>query len=91
MTCAFTLDLRPPAKKGMVIIMKKHSNTYEQYCYVLNKNVVMEEIIYHNGKKELKCTNENACNEAGGCKNLIIKNAIINMLSAEKNSGITAS
>lgn len=62
--------------------MKKHSNTYEQYCCVLNKNVIMEEIIYHNGGKALRCTNAAACSATGGCRNRIIKKAIVDV---EKN------
>ena len=56
--------------------MKKHFITYEQYCCVLNRNVVMEEAVYHNGKKRLACTNAAACDAVGGCKNAIIKKAI---------------
>ena len=48
--------------------MKKHSNTYEQYCGVLDKNIVIEELIYHNGQKARKCTNAAACGVAGGCQ-----------------------
>lgn len=56
--------------------MKKHSNTYEQYCCVRGKNVIMEELVYHNGKKVLRCTNAAICQEMGGCQNHIIKQAI---------------
>ena len=48
--------------------MNKHSNTYEQYCGVLDKNIVIEELVYHNGKKARKCTSAAACGEVAGCR-----------------------
>ena len=46
--------------------MKKHSRTYEQYCWVLEKNIVFEETTFHNGTQEIRCTHDKDC---GGCKN----------------------
>ena len=52
--------------------MKKHSNTYEQYCWVLHRNIVFEETIYHNGTSSLSCTHYYECKDNGGCKNEIL-------------------
>ena len=49
--------------------MKKHSIAYEQYCWVKQKNVVLEETIYHNGTKKVRCTSFSDCSGNGGCKN----------------------
>ncbi len=50
--------------------MKKLSKTYEQYCCVLDKNVVVEEITYHDGKKVLRCTKQFECQT---CRNKILR------------------
>ncbi len=52
--------------------MDKHSKTYEQYCFVKEKNIIMEEIIFHNGKRKTVCTNLGECNNCGGCRNKIL-------------------
>lgn len=49
--------------------MKSHSKTYEQYCWVKQKNIVMCETVFHNGKREVVCTDLAECNSCGGCKN----------------------
>lgn len=50
--------------------MKKHSVSYEQYCWVKEKNVVLEETIFHNGTKKVRCTSFADCNgSSGGCRN----------------------
>ncbi|MBQ3518210.1 MAG: hypothetical protein IKJ63_08340 [Clostridia bacterium] len=53
--------------------MKKHFNSYEQYCSVLNKNIIMQVTVFHNGTKSTICTNLPNCNKIGGCKNVILK------------------
>ncbi len=57
--------------------MKKHLHTYEQYCCVLGKNIIIEEVVYHNGQKLLRCTQCTKCCEGSGCRNNTIKKAII--------------
>ncbi len=53
--------------------MNKHSFTYEQYCTVVDKNIILEEITFHNGNKRLRCLNLHNCMMAnGGCKNRYI-------------------
>ena len=52
--------------------MNSHSKTYEQYCWVKQRNIVMEETIYHNGRKKVICTNLIECDSCGGCKNSIL-------------------
>ena len=49
--------------------MKQHSTTYEQYCWVKQKNVVLEETVFHNGTKRVRCTSFADCNGSGGCRN----------------------
>ena len=49
--------------------MDCHSKTYEQFCWVKQKNIVMEETLFHNGNRKIVCTNLNECNSCGGCKN----------------------
>ncbi|MBO5065866.1 MAG: hypothetical protein J6D06_07120 [Clostridia bacterium] len=50
--------------------MNKHSFTYEQYCSIVDKNIILEEITYHNGNKNLRCLNHHKCRIAnGGCNN----------------------
>lgn len=51
--------------------MKSHSKSYEQYCCIVNKNVVVEETTFHNGLKTCICTMQPQCRE---CKNKILKN-----------------
>lgn len=43
--------------------------TFEQYCTYLGKNIVMEEIIYNDGKRKIICTNTKCMNSEKGCKN----------------------
>ncbi len=49
--------------------MDRHSNTYEQFCWVKQKNIIMEETVYHNGKRKIICTCFSECEKAGGCLN----------------------
>lgn len=54
--------------------MDKHSFSYEQYCSVVEKNVILLETSYYDGSKKLKCLNLYNCNKAfGGCKNKFVK------------------
>ena len=48
--------------------MKHHQITYEQYCIIKKRNIVLEETLYHNGTKRIRCTNLSECEECGGCK-----------------------
>lgn len=57
--------------------MEKHSKTFEQYCCVMEKNIIMEETSYHNGKKSLRCVNHIICEMNGGCKNRILKDSMV--------------
>lgn len=49
--------------------MKKHSFTYEQYCTVAGKNIILEEVTYHDGKRKIICLNSHNCSENGDCRN----------------------
>ena len=50
-------------------VLKQHSVSYEQYCWVKQINVVVEETIFHNGTKKIVCTSFAECGGSGGCKN----------------------
>lgn len=53
--------------------LDKHSFSYEQYCAVVGKNIIISETSYYNGRKKLKCLNLHKCkSELGGCKNNFI-------------------
>lgn len=56
-----------------VISMKRYSKNVEQFCSVLDKNVVFEEIYFHDGSKKVRCINYSLCKGRGGCKNEILK------------------
>lgn len=50
--------------------MKSHTKSYEQYCVVKKRNVIIEETAYHDGRKKLRCTLHPECVR---CRNLILK------------------
>lgn len=52
--------------------MNKHKLTYEQYCCVLRQNIVLEETVFHNGTREVRCTHYAECRNCGGCTNDIL-------------------
>lgn len=54
--------------KGAWEKLKKHSFTYEQYCTVLKKNIILEEITYHDGNRKTVCLNSHNCSENGECR-----------------------
>lgn len=49
--------------------MDRHSFTYEQYCNVVGKNVIIEELTFHNGRKKVRCLHSYRCKDQGGCTN----------------------
>lgn len=49
--------------------MDCHSKTYEQFCWVKQRNIIMEETVFHNGKRKIVCTNLSECDSIGGCRN----------------------
>lgn len=61
--------------------MRSHSKSYEQYCCIVKKNIVVEETYYHDGKKKLVCTMYPQC---GQCGNKILKNNFENCKTIEK-------
>ena len=50
--------------------MKSHSKSYEQYCCIKKRNVVIEEIAYHDGSRKLRCTLHPECTK---CRNRILR------------------
>ncbi|MGN1316632.1 MAG: hypothetical protein ACI4VW_06150 [Acutalibacteraceae bacterium] len=58
--------------------MNRHSFTYQQYCPVVDKNVIIEEIRFLSGKKKIRCLyyHKCKCHDAGGCKNKYVKTRI---------------
>lgn len=61
--------------------MNKHKLTYEQYCCVLQRNIVLEETVFHNGTRAISCTHFAECRTAGGCRNAILNARIQNNLT----------
>lgn len=56
-----------------LIFLDKHAFTYEQYCSVVEKNIILQETSYYNGKKKIRCLNHLKCkHEFGGCKNKFV-------------------
>ena len=50
--------------------MNKNSSAFEQYCSIVGKNVIIEEVfLKEKDKKEFNCMNIKNCEEHGGCKN----------------------
>ncbi len=68
----FFLDYRTILNNEVRFIMDSHSKTYEQFCFVKQKNIIMEETVFHNGKRKIICTNLNECNNCGGCRNSVL-------------------
>ena len=60
------------------VLMNRHSFTYQQYCPVVDKNVIIEELTFLSGKKKIRCLYYHKCNckEMGGCKNKYVKRRI---------------
>lgn len=58
--------------------MNRHSYTYEQYCNVVGKNIIIQEQTFLSGKKKIRCLHfhKYKCNEAGGCQNKYVKRRI---------------
>jgi hypothetical protein len=58
--------------------MNRHSYTYEQYCNVVGKNVIIQEQTFLSGKKKIRCLHFHKfkCDEAGGCQNKYVKRRI---------------
>ena len=48
------------------------SKPREQYCWVVGHNVVMEERLDANRKRQLHCMHADSCEKKGGCKNLLL-------------------
>ncbi len=59
--------------------MNSHSFTFEQYCSIVGKNIILEETAFHDGKKQLRCLHCYKCSENGGCRNRFIKHRIENV------------
>lgn len=52
----------------------EHGNTKarEQYCWVVGRNVVMEEQLDENQNRTLRCMHAGHCAKDGGCKNRLL-------------------
>lgn len=65
--------------------MNKHAYTFEQYCNIVGRNIILEETTYHNGSKKIRCLNFHKCDTLnGGCLNHYIKKR---MEKAIENTG----
>ena len=60
------------------VLMNRHSFTYQQYCPVVDKIVIIEELTFLSGRKKIRCLYYHKCNckEMGGCKNKYVKRRI---------------
>ncbi len=57
--------------------MNKHSYTFEQYCNIIGRNIILEETAYHNGERKIRCLNAHKCKTMnGGCLNSFVKKRI---------------
>lgn len=65
--------------------MDRHLITYEQYCWVKNKNVVFQETVFHDGSKSTSCLFYPECAECGGCKNTTLKRKIYHVNDKKRN------
>lgn len=71
-----------------LILLDKHIVSYEQYCSVVEKNIILQEISYYDGKRKLRCLNHHKCKkELGGCKNrFVLRKQEMNEKHIEKNT-----
>ena len=53
--------------------MKSHTVSYEQFCFVLGRNVIFEETHYRDGRMIIRCANGMLCAKDGGCKNTLLR------------------
>ena len=69
-------------------ILDRHIFSYEQYCSVVEKNIVLQESSYYDGKRKLRCLNHHKCKkELGGCKNrFVLRKQEMNENYIEKNT-----
>lgn len=58
------------------IEMARHSRTYEQYCCVMEKNIMIEETRTPDGGYHLHCAHHVICALTGGCKNDILRGSV---------------
>lgn len=58
--------------------MNKQSFTYEQYCNIVGKNIIIHEQNLDDGRKKVRCLHYHKyhCDKSGGCKNKYIKEKI---------------
>lgn len=52
--------------------MDRHLSSFEQYCTVVGRNIILQETTYHNGAKAIRCLNLHNCENIGGCKNKFV-------------------
>lgn len=43
------------------VILDRHTFTYEQYCPIVSKNIILEEITFYDGQKMIKCLHRHNC------------------------------
>ncbi|MGI6745723.1 MAG: hypothetical protein BWY46_01123 [Firmicutes bacterium ADurb.Bin300] len=60
--------------------MNRHTRTYELYCSVVGRNIIIEETMFHNGTKSAKCLNKSTCEKNGGCTNRILSQKILKIV-----------
>lgn len=72
------------------VFMNRHSFTYPQYCNVVGKNVIIEEMNFLSGRKKVRCLyyHKYNCCENGGCKNIYVRRKIENAETEYKNGTV---
>lgn len=70
--------------------MNRHSYTYEQYCNVVGKNIIIQEQTFLSGKKKIRCLHfhKYKCDEAGGCQNKYVKRRIEKAAEKHENEKV---
>ncbi len=64
--------------------MNRHSFTYEQFCNVVGKNVVIEELRFQSGKRKVRCLHSYRCKDLGGCSNKYVLKRIAKAVEKSK-------
>ena len=49
-----------------------HSYTFEQYCGVVGRNVIVEETTFFNGERQLRCLSRHICG-SDVCRNAFLR------------------
>lgn len=70
--------------------MNRHSYTYEQYCPVVGKNIIIQEMTFLSGKKKIRCLHYHKfnCYDEGGCKNKYVRRKIEKAIEKSEDDSV---